>query len=223
MTTKNENYVSMCRSVEGVLVAHETVWQSNTRFVKERILFGDLLGKVQQAGGESLIVTTGATADKAEAASRLFSMVTDLGKRASVYALDHDNQELHDHLRTSKGALSNMPDTVSLAKAKDMYTRMEAIKRDLADYGITEEVLDECKRLIDAYDAYITRPRDLIVERKGHNQSLSELLRDLRRCVYKLDSLMSLFSGTRFETDYRNARIIVDLGTRKKKEEGPQP
>ena len=83
MTTKNENYVSMRRSVEGVLVAHETVWQSNTRFVKERILFGDLLGKVQQAGGESLIVTTGATADKAEAASRLFSMVTDLGKRAS--------------------------------------------------------------------------------------------------------------------------------------------
>ena len=120
-------------------------------------------------------------------------MVTDLGKRASVYALDHDNQELHDHLRTSKGALSNMPDTVSLAKAKDMYTRMEAIKRDLADYGITEEILDKCKRLIDAYDAYITRPRDLIVERKGHNQSLSELLRDLRRCVYKLDSLMSLF------------------------------
>ncbi|AEW22144.1 hypothetical protein BFO_3335 [Tannerella forsythia 92A2] len=48
-------------------------------------------------------------------------------------------------------------------------------------------------------------------------------MRDLRRCVYKLDSLMSLFSGTRFETDYRNARIIVDLGTRKKKEEGPQP
>ncbi len=116
-----------------------------------------------------------------------------------------------------------MPDTVSLAKAKDMYTRMEAIKSDLADYGITEEVLDECKRLIDAYDAYITRPRDLIVERKGHNQSLSELLRDLRRCVYKLDSLMSLFSGTRFETDYRSARIIVDLGTWKKKEEGPQP
>ena len=82
-------------------------------------------------------------------------MVTDLGKRASVYALDHDNQELHDHLRTSKGALSNMPDTVSLAKAKDMYTRMEAIKSDLADYGITEEVLDECKRFIDAYDARI--------------------------------------------------------------------
>ncbi|SCQ24862.1 hypothetical protein [Tannerella forsythia] len=48
-----------------------------------------------------------------------------------------------------------MPDTVSLAKAKDMYTRMEAIKSDLADYGITEEVLDECKRLIDAYDARI--------------------------------------------------------------------
>ncbi|WP_179859352.1 hypothetical protein [Tannerella forsythia] len=58
-------------------------------------------------------------------------------------------------MRTSKGALSNMPDTVSLAKAKDMYTRMEAIKSDLADYGITEEVLDECKRLIDAYDARI--------------------------------------------------------------------
>ena len=52
------------------------------------------------------------------------------------------------------------------------------------------QAFDRCLRC-----AYITRPRDLIVERKGHNQSLSELLRDLRRCVYKLDSLMSLFSG----------------------------
>ncbi len=223
MTTRDENYVSMCRTVESVLVTYESVWRSNVRFVKERTLFRDLLSKVEQAGVESLIVTTGATTDKAEAASRLFSMVTDLGKRASVYALDHDNQELHDHLRTSKGALSNMSDTVSLAKAKDVYARMEKIKNGLADYGITEEVLDECKRLIDAYDAYITRPRDLIVERKGHNQSLSELMRDLRRCVYKLDSLMSLFSGTLFEMNYRNARIIVDLGGRRKKKEGPQP
>ena len=72
-------------------------------------------------------------------------MVTDLGKRASVYALDHDNQELHDHLRTSKGALSNMPDTVSLAKAKDMYTRMEAIKSDLAcSYFCTKLKISPC-------------------------------------------------------------------------------
>lgn len=223
MTTRDENYVSMCRSVDSILVVHEAVWQSNTRFVKERTLFGDLLGKVQQAGGESLVITTGATADKAEAASRLFSMVTDLGKRASVYALDSGNLELHDYLRTSKGALSNMPDMVSLAKAKDVYVRIETIKSVLVDYGITEEVLNEFKRLIDVYDAYVTRPRDLIVERKGYNQSISELLRDLRRCVYKLDSLMSLFSGTLFEMNYRNARIIVDLGGRRKKKEGPQP
>lgn len=209
----------MCLTVNTVFTKYETVWQTNPRFTQERETFGTLLDKVRGVKADSNIVTEGATLDKAEAAMRLFEKTVGLGKRASVYALDTNNQELHNQLRISKGALSNMHDTFALAKARDIYNRIDAIKDHLTDYGIREEEITELKMLIDAYDELITRPRDLIVERKGHNETIPELIKKLRSSLYKLDSLINLFSGTSFETDYRNARVIVDLGSRKKKEE----
>lgn len=215
MTTRDKNYLTMCRTVNTVFTKHEAVWQSNNRFTREVETFGGLLSQLHDAKVDTEVVTTGATVDKADAAVQVYAKAVDLGKRASVYALDNNNQELHNQLRTSKGSLSNMHDTFSLAKARDIYNRIDAIKEELADYGISAEDVAEFKGLIDAYDGLISRPRELIVERKGHNESIPELLKKLRESVYKLDSLINLFSGTAFETDYRNARIVVDTGSRK--------
>lgn len=215
MTTRDKNYLTMCRTVNTVFTKYETVWQTNNRFTREVETFGGLLSQLQDVKVDAEVVTTGATVDKADAAVELYAKAVDLGKRASVYALDTNNQELHNQLRTSKGSLSNMHDTFSLAKARDIYKRIDAIKEELADYGILAEDVAELKALIDAYDALISRPRELIVERKGHNESIPELLKKLRESVYKLDSLINLFSGTAFETDYKNARTVVDTGRRK--------
>lgn len=215
MTTRDKNYLTMARTLNEIFVRHQSVWETNPRFVREVRTFEEVLGLLTDVKVDSNIVTTGATMDKAEAAVNLYNQAVNLGKRASVYALDNNNQELHDQLRTSKGALSNMHDTFSLAKAKDIYKRLEPLKAELIDYGVSEEEMSELKELIDAYDALVTRPRELIVERKGHNESIPELMKKLRESVYKLDSLVNLFSGTAFETDYKNARIIVDTGRRK--------
>ncbi len=223
MTTRDENYLSMCRTVNSVFTKYAEVWQAHKRFAREVETFGTLLNQLHDVKVDAEVVTTGATVDKADAAMQLYAKAVDLGKRASVYALDNNNQELHNQLRTSRGALSNMHDTFSLAKARDIYKRVEEIKDELGDYGVSAEDLAELKQLIDAYDMLIDRPRELIVERKGHNESIPELLKSLRESVYKMDSLINLFSGTAFETDYRNARIIVDMGRRKKQKEEETP
>ncbi|MDO5664046.1 MAG: hypothetical protein Q4G63_02160 [Bacteroidia bacterium] len=220
MTQREENFVSMCRAVNDVFKRYESEWKSNKRFEKEVSVFGGLFEQLAQVKSDSNIVTTGATVDKADAALRLFTLAADLGKRVSVYAIDKDNQELHDRLRISRGALSNMRDTPALAKVNDMYNQLLPLIGELGDYGVSQENLDELKALKDEYDALISRPRSLIVERKGHNETIPELIAELRQSLYKLDSLINLFSGTAFGTDYKNARVIVDLvGRRKKKAE----
>lgn|GEM_PF-3093451 len=75
--------------------------------------------------------------------------------------------------------------------------------------------LSDFKTQIDGYDALINRPRDLTVERKGLNDNIPGLMRELRKSIYKLDSLITLFDDTQFETDYKNARKVIDLGSRK--------
>ena len=217
MTTKDKNYVTMCRTVNDVFTKYAGEWASAKRFASEVTHFRGILNEVGTTKADSQIVTSGATADKADAALNLFDKAVNLGKRASVYALDNNNQELHDHLRTSRGALLQIHDTFALAKCKDIYNRLIAVKTGLTDYGIAETDLTELKQLIDAYDALVNRPRGLIVERKGHNESIPEQIKALRESIYKLDSLINLFAGTVFETDYKNARIIVDTGRRKRK------
>lgn len=224
MNARDENYVSMCRAVNDVFTRYSADWQPSKRFEQEVTAFRNYLQSIMDTKTDSSIVTTGATVDKADAAMQLFTQAVDLGKRASIYALDNNNQELHDRLRISRGALLQMRDTLALAKCKDIYNQLDGVKSHLADYGIAEADLAELKRLTDAYDVLISRPRGLIVERKGHNETIPELIRHLRESIYKLDSLINLFSGTAFETDYKNARIIVDLvGQRKKKAENEPP
>ena len=69
--------------------------------------------------------------------------------------------------------------------------------------------------LIDAYDKLLSRPRELTVNRKVHNEDLPELIQESRKLLYKLDSLINLFDGTEFEAAYLNARRIVNSGSRK--------
>lgn len=223
MTTKDENYLSMARTVNDVFTRYQTTWEANPRFTREVTAFRELIDSLINTKADSNIVTTGATTDKADAAMALYNQAVNLGKRASVYALDNENMELHDRLRTSRGSLANMHDTFALAKAKDIHNQLSAVKDELADYGITDTELGVLKTQIDAYDTLITRPRDLIVERKGHNESIPELMKKLRKSIYKLDSLINLFDETPFETDYRNARKVVRLGSRKQQPQDTPP
>ncbi|HRP91107.1 MAG TPA: hypothetical protein PKX92_13840 [Edaphocola sp.] len=40
------------------------------------------------------------------------------------------------------------------------------------------------------------------------------LLTSIREVLYRMDSLINLFEGTALKQEYRDARIIIDLGRR---------
>lgn len=216
MTSKDENYLSMTQTVSQTLARHESVWGTNARFKREVDTLNQLIKELLDKSQQSNIVTTGATSDKADAALALYEKVVNLGKRASIYALDNNNQELHDSLRISKGALSNMHDNNSLAKAKYILAQLSNDIAELADYGITEAEITELQERIDTFESIINRPRNMIVERKGHNDTIPQLMKGLRESIYRLDSLINIFADTAAETDYKNARVVINSSSRKR-------
>jgi len=214
MIKRHEDFISMLTVVGSVFDNHKTVWNTNSVFAGYVTNFNAkrLLIDAAAQGGE--ITTTGATQDKINAAEAAFEFGSKLSKRASVYALEQDNTEMHDQMRVSKGSLSQLADSKASIKLHDLYNRMVAAGEGLSPY-VSPEELTQFKTLIDAYDKLLSRPRELTVNRKVHNEDLPELIQASRKLLYKLDSLINLFDGTEFEAAYLNARRIVNSGSRK--------
>lgn len=216
MNQRDENFVSMGKAVQDVLSKHTAVWESNVAFTNLTTQFNDLMDGVALAMEGAEIVTTGTTDNKARAEKEAIKLTVNLAKRGSVYALEVGNMELHDQLRVTKSTLERRPDTLTLSKMRDIHSRLSAIVAELGDYGVRESDLDRLRILIDDFDVLIARPRTMIVERKGYNQAMiPELLASIRETLYRMDSLVNLFEGTPFKQEYKDARIIIDLGSRK--------
>jgi len=214
MRKRHEDFISMLTVVGSVFDANQPVWSANSVFagyVNDFRANRLLIDAAAQAGN---IITTGATRDKSNAAGAAFDYGSKLSKRASVFAMEQGNSEMHDQMRVSKTSLSRLADTKASAKLHDLYDRMVAVGDDLSPYVSAEE-LSRFRGLIDAYDKLLSRPRELTVNRKTHNDDLPELIQASRKLLYKTDSLINIFDGTEFEAAYHNARRIVNSGSRK--------
>ena len=214
MLKRNEDFISMLTVVGSVIDANQPVWNSNSIFSGYVTDFKASKMLIDAAAQGGNIITTGATRDKTNAARAAFEFGSKLSKRASVYALEQDNSEMHDQMKVSKTSLGRLADTKASAKLHDLHDRMAAVGDDLSPY-VSPEELTRFKALIEAYDKLLSRPRELAVNRKTHNEDLPELIQASRKLLYKLDGLINLFDGTEFEAAYHNARRIVNSGSRK--------
>ena len=216
MKQSDENFVSMCKAVRDVLTKHTAIWEPRVAFKNQVTVFGGLMDDMDLAMESAEIVSTGATDNKTNAEMSAVLLAVNLAKRASIYAMEVGNMELHDQLRVTKSTLLRRPDTLTLAKLRDIHSRLNAIVAELADYGVLPADLTALNSMNDAFDALIARPRTLIVERKGYNQdTIPSLLSALREVLYKMDSLINIFSGSDLAKEYKDTRIIIDLGRRK--------
>lgn len=215
MTTKQQNYISMTRSSVNVLQKRNSEWNAIPRFANEVSAVTAELQKVDSSSENAMLVTKGVTADKANAREEALSAIVNIAKPASVYADDINDLQLSARLNYSRGSLSTLAQNDLLNMLTGMYNNVFEHKDNIVEYGVTEEKLTDAKSKLDAFAGVISTPRDMIVERKTTNELIEESIGNLRKIFYRLDNLMKLFEGTPFYAEYKNARIIVDLGSRK--------
>jgi len=90
---------------------------------------------------------------------------------------------------------------------------------ELAVYGVTQAMLDEQQAAIDAYFADLVKPHEGVISRKNATASILEEFRKGDEILtLRLDKLagMLMTSNPEVYKSYMNARIILDLGHRKK-------
>jgi len=214
MKTTQENFMRMARSVAEKLHKHEAVWSTLPRFVVHANALFDVINQVNAVQVNSNVLSTGARIDKAEAAEAAIHLGVQLSRRAIVYAEDHHLNELRNQLKINKYALMEGHDAELLHKLRDVQKQLEANLLQLPDYGVTPEKLSGFIQATDQYEQLLTRPRDIIIDRKSYNETVAEYVKVVRRLLLKLDNMVNNFEGTDFEHEYHNARIVIGLGSR---------
>lgn len=224
MDKRTRSFVNMITALLLVLNKYEAVWTKFARFVTSVTAFKSLKTEIDKRSADSQIVTSGGTIDKGNAANEAFDFVSKVSKRAAIYAIDQNNMELHDSIRVSRGSLARLSGKDALNKITAVYNRLLPLGEALAPYNITADDLKKMKELIDAYDDVSELPRNMIVERSMHLQTLPQLLTATRKVLYEMDGLITFFEDTDFEAEYKNARKIIDArgGSAKADEEKPK-
>lgn len=222
MTDRQENKRSMYLAVQRVCNRHNSVWSGLGAFVTA---FGDFEGIIQQIEDARLIQegqTTGITENKQKEEDEMIDKTIEVGSAVFAYASDTGNNELKEKVDYSPSALMRSRDTILRDRCKLVHDETEKIISELGDYGIVETDLTELQKEIDDYTEIIAKPRTAIGTRATATTQLVELFKqgdnDLND---RMDRLVEQYKKDekKFYREYRNARIIVDLGKRFEREE----
>lgn len=223
MTTKQQNYADMANTSYNKLQEYKPLWETIPQFV---ILNDELKGGIDGlaiADKESKIVTTGSTSDKKSAKADVIAAVIKISGPALVYAVNNNNFTLHDQLNVTKSQLMKIQDGTLPQRLNGIVEEIEKIAPELVDYGVTEQDIADAKAKTEVYAAQVNTPRGLITKRSAKIETVADHIEQLRNILYRIDKMMRLFAGTEFHRDYKNARKIVDLGSRKKPADGNEP
>ncbi len=215
MTTKQENFIRMVRAVNKVLTENQQRWLSLKRFEQSATELKDLISLIDTVGTKANSPIKGATIDKHTIEEDAIDEGLKIASCASVYADDKRNMELHDKLQISRSTLLRMHEDECLKRLKDVHRQLEPIVGELEDYGILKADLSYFETLIVAYENALAKPRQLTAERKTMNEDLQpDLIRKMRKSLEAMDRMINRFDGTPFPMDYKNARVVIELGSR---------
>ena len=144
---------------------------------------------------------------------RLISEKMDiLDDTAEAYATDTEKIELLAVVSNSMSDYYKLPNEAFETKVKSMIELIETHVKAMADYGMTQEMINDVKLHFDLFAEQRGKPRAYKIASRIATQDLEELFKKVTTITRKLDNVMKRFkrSNVSFYNGYLAARTIVD-------------
>lgn len=218
MNDKQMNWLRMYRKVKGVFMDYEDVVARYPPIGTSFKTFEEILSQIETIATEGAL-PGGSFESKEEMKENIGSLSSELAASAFVYAKDIGNTELAAVLDVSFSEIRYTDDQTTLSLATAVLKELEGLLAPLGAYMITKSDIKELKQLINAYKVSlqntksvvsVTRTRQLAGLFSKASKHLSTHLDKLMQRIKRKEPLF-------FDT-YTNARVIIDLGSRRKVE-----
>lgn len=218
-----ENKFTMYDAVDKTLDKHKSLVDTVPAFMDAAAKFKVLIGKIDAERMVKGRKDRGIRMDKETAQEKLIGLTLKVSGSLVAYATAAENHTLAEKARVSSSELINARDTSMPDMCKAIFDLTSGLETALEYYGLTSGVLDEFETMLATYRSLMSAPRTATTERttagirlKGWFDAADLLVQDT------MDKLIEFFreSAPVFYNEYKQARIIIDLGVRRQTKEG---
>lgn len=195
---------------------HHDAWKDNPVIVKNVGKIEGLFEKIDTNLARQNRKTQGATGTKAEYRENL-NISTDIFMGIfRSYANDIGDKEIYTEFDMTITIIREKKDTEFPVLVNTVEEFATKNKDKLKDHGFEDKMLEQYGKDKQGYISYLTKPQDLVAERKTATNNLKELFPELEKTFTEsLDNNMNQFrlKDKEFYDDYMNARNIYNNPT----------
>jgi hypothetical protein len=221
MTKYQENTISMYFTVQQVTNFHSEAWKDFTAFKNIFQAFEKQITKIDKTRQIQLRSIIGVTQNKKDLMFKAVEKGFLIAQSIYSYSKIINDNKTAARVSFTVSKLMNKRDTVVFIKLRDVIEIAQNFTDQLADYGVTQDDIDELNMLTEQYAAQVEDPRQAVTNRARATKELKDLLNEANMMLRDhLDRLIYHFkaSAPEFWQQYKNARKIVNLGRRKRKD-----
>lgn len=215
MEDRLENVLGMLKTKQKICELYPDIIRKVTGFpimvqkLKTRITTIDIV--TQQLD----VKITGIATEKNEMKSFIAKGMDALSSAVAAYAHSISNHKLEESMLFTEKKLFRMRDDVLFTTSMTIYQTAFDLKTQLADYGITTEVLDNSLAFITSYGEGTHNPKIAIVDKKGKREALKQLIKETADFVKnEMDRTAKIFkmSDMEFYEKYLNSGRVIKTG-----------
>ena len=226
MNQYQENRLSMFYATQRVLLDNNGIWSVSPAMVTATTALDTKIGALEDALEVQVRDITGHATAKTQAEEKMIAVTLDVAGKVMAFAAATGDEALATAMNLVPSELRRYRDSVVAQRCQDVHDSANGVLASLVGYGVNAARLTELQAAIDGYLAMNTAPRVAITTRKSATTAIDELVAETLDLLHRqLDKLMQGYSITEpeFHRMYTDARIIVDLGGKKKDEDPVLP
>lgn len=203
----------MFLNTQEALDSNNTLWSSIPVMLSTKNNFDELIQRISDVNEKTVLNSKAVTANKTASLNALIEKAVTLSGILQAYAAVTDNMKLAGKIALTKSDITKIRETDVEAVVTPVIDEARKELANLADYGLTEELIVEAETSLDDFKTQIGQPR-VVRNQAFAAMTLMEELFDAANDLVKntLDKLMIRFkfTNTEFYSGYERARTIVD-------------
>ena len=213
MNKTQTNQFRMFLNTQEALDSNITLWSGIPVMLSTKNSFDELIQRIGDVNEKTVSNSKAVTADKTVTLNNLAAKAVTLSGILQAYAAVTGNVKLAGRVALTKTDIERVRETDVEALITPVIEEARKELANLADYGLTEDMIVETETTLDDFKALIGQPRT-VRNQAFAAMTLMEELFDTANDLVKnqLDKLMIRFkfSDTEFYSEYERARTIVD-------------
>ncbi|HYQ58460.1 MAG TPA: hypothetical protein VEP89_14060 [Draconibacterium sp.] len=203
----------MFLNTQGALDANSALWSSIPVMLSAKNSMDELIQRIGDVNEKTVSNSKAVTADKTVTLKNLGAKAVTLSGILQAYAAVTGNVKLAGKITLVKSDIDRARETDVEALITPVIEEARKELANLADYGLTEDMIVETETSLDDFKVLIGQPRT-VRNQAFAAMTLMEELFDAANDLVKnqLDKLMIRFkyTNTEFYSEYDRARTIVD-------------